>query len=98
MIAPANPTPWLILFASSSPVDCVHLGKTIDSSTTFIITIMQRASSNWQFEISGSAMSQQRLQSSPNQPSVDLSAFMATTNQPRSIEAISFDAVGTLFE
>ena len=43
-------------------------------------------------------MSQQRLQSSPNQPSVDLSAFMATTNQPRSIEAISFDAVGTLFE
>ncbi len=36
IIAPTSPIPWLILFASSSPADCVHLGKASDSSTTFI--------------------------------------------------------------
>src|SRR5437762_885781 len=36
IIAPRNPIPWLILFASSSPADCVHLGKANDLSTTFI--------------------------------------------------------------
>jgi hypothetical protein len=63
MIAPANPIPWLILLASSSPVDCVHLGKASGSSTPFIAGIMQCLSSNWQFEISGSA---QRLDNGCN--------------------------------
>src|SRR6478609_2179000 len=35
-IAPTNPTPWLIPFATSSPADCVQFRKGSDSSTAFI--------------------------------------------------------------
>jgi hypothetical protein len=34
--AATNPIPWLILFANSSLGDCVHFGKTDNSSTAFI--------------------------------------------------------------
>jgi hypothetical protein len=69
MIAPTSPIPWLIPFASSSPVDCVHLGKASGSARAFIAGIMQRASSNLQFEISGSA---QRLGKRCNPPQTNL--------------------------
>src|ERR1700720_4121534 len=36
MSAAINPTPWLMLFASSSPLDCVHSGKERNSSATLI--------------------------------------------------------------
>src|SRR6266550_7237904 len=34
IIAPTSPIPWLILFATSSPADCVQIGKGSDSLVT----------------------------------------------------------------
>jgi hypothetical protein len=42
IIAPTSPIPWLILFASSSPADCLRLGKASDWSITFIDRAIQR--------------------------------------------------------
>jgi putative hydrolase of the HAD superfamily len=59
---------------------------------------MQRASTNLQFEISGSAQRLgERLQSASKQLFVE-AALMASTYEAKSIKAIFFDAVGTLFE
>jgi hypothetical protein len=46
IIAMTSPIPWLMLFANSSPVDCVHFGKVSGSSTTFIAPHHQRAPSD----------------------------------------------------
>ena len=91
--------PWLILFANSSPVDCVHIGKASGSSMTFIARAPCNAGrSTFAKQINGLvARSRAKVAISVKTTFHRGSAFMATNNREKPPKAIFFDAAGTLF-